>query len=120
MTKPISLFLVCIIMVGSVIIAHAAGSASAGKSKSAVCAGCHGADGNSSVPLYPTLAGQNAVYLSHALTVFKEQKRNDPTMVAMASPLSAQDIADLSAYYAGQRAVIPRGKGSPWQPWSGA
>ena len=42
---------------------HAAGDASAGQAKSAICAACHGADGNSMVPNWPKLAGQHEQYL---------------------------------------------------------
>ncbi len=41
----------------------AEGDASAGQAKSAICAACHGADGNSMVPNWPKLAGQHEQYL---------------------------------------------------------
>ena len=47
--------------------AMAAGDAAAGKDKSASCMACHGAEGKVSMPMYPNLAGQNAMYLEHAL-----------------------------------------------------
>ncbi|CAM4084294.1 MULTISPECIES: c-type cytochrome [Vibrio] len=85
----------------------AAGSIEAGKQKSATCAACHGADGNSPVALYPKLAGQHEGYLTKQLKDFKlgatsggKQGRYDPAMSAMAIPLSEQDMADISAYYA--------------------
>ena len=37
----------------------AAGDADAGQAKTAVCAACHGADGNSMVPMWPKIAGQH-------------------------------------------------------------
>ncbi len=78
-----------------------AGDAAAGKTKAASCAGCHGATGISAIPTYPNLAGQKEAYLTKQMKAFKDGTRTDPTMNAMAKPLSDADIADISAYYAG-------------------
>ena len=78
-----------------------AGDAAAGKAKAASCAGCHGATGISAVPTYPNLAGQKEAYLVKQMKAFKDKTRTDPTMNAMAAPLSDADIANISAYYAG-------------------
>ncbi|GLS85003.1 c-type cytochrome [Paraferrimonas haliotis] len=87
----------------------AAGDAEAGKTKSAVCAACHGPDGNSPINMYPKIAGQQEAYLNKQLTEFRlagktggAQGRMDPIMLGMAMNLSDQDIADLSAFYASQ------------------
>ena len=77
-----------------------AGDAAAGKSKAASCAGCHGANGVSAVPTYPNLAGQKEAYLVKQMKAFKDGTRTDPTMNAMAKPLSDEDINNLAAYYA--------------------
>jgi cytochrome c553 len=77
-----------------------AGDAAAGKVKAATCAGCHGANGISAVPTYPNLAGQKEAYLAKQMHAFKDGSRKDPTMNAMAAPLTDAEIADLSAYYA--------------------
>lgn len=82
--------------------ALATGDAAAGKSKSGICAGCHGVDGNSANPEWPKLAGQNPAYLLKQLKEFKSGKRSNATMSGMAAPLSDQDMEDLSAYYASQ------------------
>ena len=82
-------------------VAIAAGDAAAGKAKAASCAGCHGAAGISAIPTYPNLAGQKAAYLTKQMKAFKEKTRKDPTMNAMAAPLSDADMANISAYYAG-------------------
>lgn len=82
--------------------APATGDAAKGKEKSATCAACHGADGNSGNPLWPKLAGQHASYIEKQLMDFHDKKRNNPTMSPMAAPLSPQDMKDLAAYYAGQ------------------
>ncbi|MFZ5843252.1 MAG: c-type cytochrome [Pseudomonadota bacterium] len=87
-----------------------AGDAAAGKAKSAVCAACHGADGNSATPMWPKLAGQNEAYLLKQLKEFKKgmetqgaQGRFEPSMSPMAAPLSETDMADLAAYFASQK-----------------
>ena len=82
--------------------ALAEGDAATGKAKSAMCAACHGADGNSAAPNFPNLAGQHASYLLKQLQNFKSGKRKDPTMTAMVAPLSEQDMADLAAYFSTQ------------------
>jgi len=76
-----------------------AGDAAAGKAKAATCGGCHGANGISAVPNYPNLAGQKEAYLVKQLKAFKSKTRTDPTMNAMAAPLSDADIANVSAYF---------------------
>jgi cytochrome c553 len=76
-----------------------AGDAAAGKAKAASCGGCHGATGVSAVPTYPNLAGQKEAYLVKQMKAFKDGTRTDPTMNAMAKPLSDADIANLSAFY---------------------
>ena len=78
------------------------GNAEAGKTKSATCAACHGADGNSVNPEWPKLAGQHASYIVKQLTNFKKGDRNNATMSPMAQPLSDQDVADLAAYFSSQ------------------
>ena len=57
--------------------AHAAGSAEAGQARSVVCAACHGADGNSFNPEWPSLAGQNENYLIKSLQSFKDGSRQN-------------------------------------------
>jgi cytochrome c553 len=86
---------------------QAAGNADEGKNKSAVCAGCHGADGNSGInPLWPKLAGQHPQYIEKQLKDFKAGNRSDPLMSPMALPLSEQDMADLAAYFSSQSKTI--------------
>ena len=78
------------------------GNAAAGKTKSASCAACHGPDGNGNIPLYPRLAGQHEDYLHKVLQDYQSGARKNVVMKGMATPLSAQDIADLAAYFASQ------------------
>lgn len=83
--------------------AMAAGDATAGQAKSAACAGCHGADGNSMNPVWPKLAGQHANYIAKQLKDFKSGERKDATMTAMAAGLSDEDMANLGAYFGAQK-----------------
>ena len=89
-------------LLGSATAALAAGDATAGKAKSATCAACHGPDGNGNIPLYPRLAGQYEDYLLKALHDYQSGARQNAVMKGMATPLSAQDIAALAAYFASQ------------------
>ena len=78
------------------------GSAEAGATKAAVCTACHGVNGNSTNPEWPSLAGQNAAYIQEQLAMFKARKRINEIMFPIVSPLSEQDFADLGAFYAAQ------------------
>ena len=81
------------------------GSADAGKAKAVTCSACHGADGNSVNPMWPSIAGQHATYLARQLQAFKSGARSDPLMSGQAMMLSDQDINDLAVYYSEQRAA---------------
>ena len=82
--------------------ALAAGTADAGKTKSTACVACHGVDGNSANPEWPSLAGQPSSYVVKQLRHFKTGERSNPLMTPMAMPLSDQDMEDLAAYFASQ------------------
>ncbi|MCR4347855.1 MAG: cytochrome c4 [Sulfuricaulis sp.] len=78
----------------------AGGNVAAGQAKAAVCAGCHGADGNGGAdPLWPKLAGQDAEYIAKQLGDFKSGARKDPIMAGMAAALSKTDMKNIGAYY---------------------
>ena len=79
-----------------------AADSEAGKTKSALCAGCHGVDGNSTNGVWPKLAGQHASYLEKQIHEFKDGTRADPVMMGMVAALSDTDIEDIAAYYASQ------------------
>ena len=89
----------------------AAGNAAAGKTKAAVCAACHGADGNSVNPQFPKLAGQNANYLVEQLQDFKSGKRRNAIMSGMAASLSVQDMQDIAAWFSSQ--TVQPGEANP-------
>ena len=77
----------------------------AGKKKAEACVACHGASGNSASGMFPTLAGQNARYLYLQLKDYKEGRRKNPMMSAVAGALEKQDMHDLAAYFAAQKQV---------------
>lgn len=89
------------------ILAHAqdevVGDADAARSKISMCIGCHGIKGYKAtfpeVYHVPMIAGQNAEYIVTALNDYASGARTFPSMEAIAQSLSAQDIADLAAYY---------------------
>ncbi|MGB6187467.1 MAG: c-type cytochrome [Aeromonas molluscorum] len=96
------------LMVGVTGMAQATGDAAAGQTKSAVCAACHGPDGNSPADIYPKLTGQHASYIKKQLVELKAAAsgntgRASPIMGAMALPLSEQDMDDLAAYFSSQQ-----------------
>jgi len=81
----------------------AAGDVTAGKGKAAMCAACHGADGNSPSDMFPKLAGQHESYLVKQLADFKSGARKNATMAPMVASLSEQDMADVGAFYASNK-----------------
>lgn len=104
MKKVIAGLVMAISVAGGV---QAAGDSVAGKAKAAVCAGCHGADGNSAVPTFPRLAGQGERYLLKQMRDIKDVKagtRVVPEMTGILDNLSEQDMADVAAYFAAQTA----------------
>ncbi len=98
--------------------AMAAGDATAGATKATVCAACHGTDGNSVVGTFPKLAGLGERYLLKQLKEIqawdleqdaaKKAKtgRAVPEMSGILATLSAQDLADIAAYFAKQNTQL--------------
>jgi cytochrome c553 len=80
--------------------AAAGGDPERGKEKTAACAACHGEDGNSVNPTFPSIAGQYESYLLHALREYKSGARTNPIMGGQVAGLNDQDLQDLAAYYA--------------------
>ena len=72
----------------------------------AVCAACHGAEGNSTIPVNPKLAQQHPDYLVKQLTEFKSGKRASPVMSGMAALLSEADAKNI-AYWVGSKTSKP-------------
>lgn len=84
-----------LIFSGSVI---AAPDIAAGKASAGMCFNCHGAEGNSQRPGFPSLAGQKPAYLANQLRAFRAGTRKNGMMQNMAANLSNQDINNLAAY----------------------
>jgi cytochrome c553 len=98
--------LVYVAMVGLSLVsapsAFAAGDPAAGQQNSAVCAACHGVDGNSVVTMWPKIAGQHEQYLARHITLIRDGLRPVPEMMGIVAGLTDQNIADLAAYFAAQ------------------
>lgn len=71
------------------------------------CALCHGADGDSSSPLYPRLAGQHHQYIAKQLGDFKSGRRKSDTMNGMAQDLTPEEMIALGVYFE-QKPTKPR------------
>lgn len=69
-----------------------------------VCVACHAADGNSTVPLQPSLAQQHPEYTLKQLVEFKSGTRKDPIMQGFAAMLSEDDARNISWWLASQKA----------------
>ncbi len=83
--------------------AFADGDAKAGEKAAAVCAACHGTDGNKTLDAtYPKLGGQYADYLVKSLQDYRSGARVNIVMNGQSANLKDKDIADIAAWYASQ------------------
>ena len=80
------------------------------KKLTAMCAGCHGDDGNSQAPATPSLAGQHDAYLIAAIEAYQEATRAEPMMQALTKPLERSQVEDIAYFYA---AMVPAAAGAP-------
>jgi cytochrome c553 len=87
-----------------------AADAAALEKKAAVCFACHGPNGNSTNPLWPSLAGQPKQFVTTQLIMFREGRRKDPLMSPIAAGLSNADINDFGTYFNAQKAAPPTRK----------
>ncbi len=79
------------------------GNKERGEAIKGTCAGCHGSDGNSSVPaMYPSIAGMDEAEFIEAMKAFRSGEREDGQMSPQARNLSDQDIRDLAAFFSAQ------------------
>lgn len=107
----LSLLIVVLLPCGG-IAAELKGDPAAGKAKSAVCAACHGVNGNSVNPDWPKIAGQGERYFVSQLQAFKlgpegpRRSTNAALMYPIAASLSEQDMYDLAAYFSGQKITL--------------
>lgn len=83
----------------------------AGSKRVEACAACHGRDGNATLPVVPSLAGQPPFYTHWQLALFRDGRRKDPQMSPFAANLTDAEMAELAAYYASQKPT-PRPNGA--------
>jgi cytochrome c553 len=83
--------------------AASAADAKAGKAKAQPCSVCHGANGISTLPDAPNLAGQPEIYLSNQLRAYRSGERRHEVMSLVAKALSDDEIADLAAWFSSLR-----------------
>ena len=91
-------------------IAEEKGDPTAGAQKSANCVACHGNDGNSTIPDYPNIGGQNAKYLEIQMRQMRDGERVIPLMLGQLDAMSDQDLRDIAAHYAAQAGKIGQAK----------
>lgn len=102
---------IILMSVGLTSVAQAAGNVTAGeKIVTGVCAACHGVDGNSVITTNPKLAQQHPEYIAKQLANFKSGERKNPVMSGMAASLSAEDMANVAAYFSAQKAKVGSAK----------
>ncbi len=70
------------------------------QAKMAVCAACHGADGNASLVGAPSLAGQPKIFIENQLVMIREGMRSIPVMQGMLNGVTDEEIAAMAAHYA--------------------
>jgi cytochrome c553 len=75
-----------------------------GEASFAVCASCHGVDGNSGTPAYPKLAQQHPEYLVKQLQEYKSGKRANAIMVGFATALSDEDMKNIAFWVTTKKA----------------
>ncbi len=92
----------------------------AGKKKAEACVACHGPNGNTQAGMFPTLAGQSDRYIYLQLRDYKEGRRKNPMMSAIAAGLEKQDMKDLAAYFSQQKQARTGFKADPARVTAGA
>jgi len=78
--------------------AGTAGTVDYGERFRSVCAACHGANGRSDMPGVPVLAGQPSLYTITQLFLFREGRRNNEAMIALAKPMKDADLRGFSDF----------------------
>ncbi len=85
----------------------------AGQIVSTLCASCHGADGKSTAPMFPNLAGQNSIYLKKQLEDFINGRRMNDLMSPAVAALKPRDVDALAAYYSARKLVSTNNSSVP-------
>ncbi len=92
-------------LVVTVTNAAAAPDVALGERKASTCVACHGANGNSSNAVYPSLAAQTPLYIYYQLLQFREGRRVSEQMSPFAAKLTDADMKDIAAYFAAQKSL---------------
>lgn len=80
----------------------------AAPASAARCVACHGANGNSVIPTFPSLAGQPKVFLENHLVLIREGMRDIPAMKGQLDGLSDKELGALATYFSAQTPAAPR------------
>ena len=88
-----------------------AGDPTAGRKVANMCRTCHGIDGMAQIPIAPNIGGEPETYLESQLMAFKSGAREHEMMSVVAAGLTAQQIADVAAWYGSHSASasLPEG-----------
>lgn len=112
----------CALVLLAAPVSWSKGSAEAGAALAGTCLACHGANGNSVNPEWPSLAGQNAAYIERQLHLLHDGRRTGKAgdtsaamMPAMAATLSDQQMEDVAAYYSQQTPTGLEADPSYWE-----
>jgi cytochrome c553 len=81
-----------------------------GRQKAQACVACHGPDGNSQAPAFPSIAGQPRQFIEMSLIMFREGRRINEVMKPIVDKMSNADVRDLAQYFAGQTMAPPARK----------
>jgi len=74
-----------------------------------VCAGCHGADGNSALAGTPSLAGQPRIFLENYLVLTREGLRGTKVMQDLLKGVKDPEIVALATHYSKLAPKAPEG-----------
>ena len=91
------------LMVSSLLMSGTTWAADEIPAKAAMCVGCHGVNGNSTMLGVPSLASQNARYIYLQLRDYQEGRRDNPMMSPMAAGLTRPEMQELATYFSTQK-----------------
>ena len=84
-----------------------------GRAKAQACVACHGADGNSPVPAFPSIAGQPRQFIEMSLIMFREGRRINEAMKPLVDKMTNADVRDLAQFFAAQKMAPPARQAAP-------
>lgn len=113
MLNPWPIKLILVVVMFSLAFSGQTADLKAGKEKSTPCQGCHGTDGNSINPQWPSLANQHPGYLIKQINDFQSAKRKDSLMSSMVTGLSKTDVSDIAAYFSSMKIKSAPGTDDP-------